>query len=142
MLQDFKSNLDHFGRLCIKSVDNFLRFQRSQNIQWFNNFQFSNLPPVKIKKEEFIQCRRRNLLFKLTHYCPVFPFYTPWKTSENRRFSDVFRGYKKETTSSNGLEGKGILLELLNFLLNFYLSGSKLIRCHQLSLFLLHVFSH
>ena len=30
-------------------------------------------------------------------YCPVFPFYTPWK------HVDVFQGLKKETLGSNGL---------------------------------------
>ena len=31
---------------------------------------------------------------KLTHFSPVSHFYTPLKTSENERFSDVFRGYR------------------------------------------------
>ena len=39
----------------------------------------------------------------LTHLFPMFPFYTPLKTSENQRFSDVFRGYKKGTLGRNGL---------------------------------------
>ena len=33
----------------------------------------------------------------------MFYFYTPQKTSENHRFSDVFRGYKNGTLASNGL---------------------------------------
>ena len=33
----------------------------------------------------------------------MFPFYTPVKTSENQRFSDVFRGYRKGTLAWNGL---------------------------------------
>ena len=32
------------------------------------------------------------LIQVITHYCPAFPFYTP----ENLRFSDVFRGIKRE----------------------------------------------
>ena len=31
------------------------------------------------------------------------PFIYPLKTSENKRFSDVFRGYKKGTLETNGL---------------------------------------
>ena len=30
-------------------------------------------------------------------------FYTPLKTSENRRISDIFRGYKSGTLVENGL---------------------------------------
>ena len=47
----------------------------------------------------------------LTHFRPMFPFYTPWKlqktsqkTSENQRFSDVFMGYRKGTVAWNGLK--------------------------------------
>ena len=39
----------------------------------------------------------------LTHFCLVFPFYNPLKNPENHRFSNVFRGYKKETPDSNRL---------------------------------------
>ena len=43
----------------------------------------------------------------LIDYYPILLFYTPPKTSENPWFSDVFRGYKKETLG-NRLEGKTI----------------------------------
>lgn len=33
----------------------------------------------------------------------VAPFYTPLKTSENRRFSNVFSGYKNGTSGNKGL---------------------------------------
>ena len=33
-------------------------------------------------------------IFSLTHFWPIFPFYTPWKHQKNVRFSGVFRGYK------------------------------------------------
>ena len=39
----------------------------------------------------------------LTHYSPVFLFYTPWKYQKTLRFSDVFRGYRKATRGCNGL---------------------------------------
>ena len=34
----------------------------------------------------------------LIHFWPMFSFYTPWK-----RFSDIFRGYRKGTLAWNGL---------------------------------------
>ena len=34
---------------------------------------------------------------------PNVPFLYPLKTSENQKFSDVFRGYKNKTLDSNGL---------------------------------------
>ena len=40
---------------------------------------------------------KRNKLdiFKLTHFISIFPLYTPLKTWENQRFSDVFRGIQR-----------------------------------------------
>ena len=38
-----------------------------------------------------------NKIVSLTLFAPIFHFYTPLKTSENLRFSDVFRGYRNET---------------------------------------------
>ena len=40
----------------------------------------------------------------LTHFCPIFPFYTPSKQSENQRFSGVFRGCRMGTLTKNGLK--------------------------------------
>ena len=40
----------------------------------------------------------------VTHYCPVLPFYTPFKTSEHDWFSNVFWWYKKATLGSNGVK--------------------------------------
>ena len=37
----------------------------------------------------------------LTHFQPIFHFYTLLKISENIRFSDVFRGYKSGTLVEN-----------------------------------------
>ena len=34
---------------------------------------------------------------------PSISFYTPCKTLENQRFSDVFRGYRKRPLAWNGL---------------------------------------
>ena len=34
---------------------------------------------------------------------PLVSFNTPWKTSENQSFSDVFRGYRKRPVAWNGL---------------------------------------
>ena len=38
----------------------------------------------------------------LTHFCPMFPFFTPENTRK-QRFSGVFSGYKMETLARNGL---------------------------------------
>ena len=35
--------------------------------------------------------------FFFTHFNSTFHFYTPLKTSENQRFSDIFRGYRNGT---------------------------------------------
>ena len=45
-------------------------------------------------------------ILALSHFRSMFPFYIPenvLKTSENQRFSDVFRGYRKGTLAWNGL---------------------------------------
>ena len=39
----------------------------------------------------------------LTHFCSIFPFYTPLKTTENQRFPGVFRVYKTKTLTKNDL---------------------------------------
>ena len=39
----------------------------------------------------------------LTHFWPMFPFYTPLKAPENQRFAGVFRGYKMGRLVRNGL---------------------------------------
>ena len=39
----------------------------------------------------------------LTHFQPVFHFYTPWKHQKTGGFSDVFRGYRNRTFLENGL---------------------------------------
>ena len=39
----------------------------------------------------------------LTHFQPVFHFYTPWKHQKTGGFSDVFRGYRNRTLLENGL---------------------------------------
>ena len=43
-------------------------------------------------------------VFMLTHFLPIFPFYTPLKTPENIRISGVFRWYKMGTLAKNGLK--------------------------------------
>ena len=45
--------------------------------------------------------KARGLLFN--RLLPVVPFSYPLKASGNRRFSDIFRRYKKESWGSNGL---------------------------------------
>ena len=40
----------------------------------------------------------------LTHFWPMFLFYTPLKTSENQKLSGVFRGYKMGTLARNALK--------------------------------------
>ena len=49
--------------------------------------------------------KRCNLkIFKIIHPFPTnFPRLYPLKTSENLRFSDVFRGHRRETLVENGL---------------------------------------
>ena len=39
----------------------------------------------------------------LSHFVSLVSFFTPWKKSENQRFSDVFRGYRKRPVAWNGL---------------------------------------
>ena len=41
--------------------------------------------------------------FWLSHFRPMFPFYTAWKRQKTFWFSDVFRGYRKGTLAWNGL---------------------------------------
>ena len=53
------------------------------------------------------------LFLSWTHYCPMSPFYTLPETSENLRFSDVFRGYEKGTLGNDGLR-KNYLFRLSN----------------------------
>ena len=40
----------------------------------------------------------------------MFHFYTPWKKSENLRFSDVFSGYRSGAFVKNGLKGTTYLM--------------------------------
>ena len=40
----------------------------------------------------------------LTHFQPVFHFYTPWKHLKTSSFSYVFRGYRRGTLVENGLK--------------------------------------
>ena len=42
-----------------------------------------------------------NIAYQLTHFFPMSPF-DPLKTSENQRFSDVFRGTKTEHWEEKG----------------------------------------
>ena len=46
----------------------------------------------------------------LTHFWPMFPFYTPWKHQKTKVFwfSGVFRGYKMGTLVRNGLKFKNL----------------------------------
>ena len=39
----------------------------------------------------------------LTHFMALISFYTPWNTSENQRFLDVFRGHRTRPVPWNGL---------------------------------------
>ena len=48
----------------------------------------------------FIKTSRKtevDILMCVTHFSPMFFFYTPLKTSENLWFSDDFRGYRNVT---------------------------------------------
>ena len=54
----------------------------------------------------FIKTSRKtevDILMCVTHFSPMFYFYIPLKTSENQRFSDVFRGYRNVTLRQNVL---------------------------------------
>ena len=48
-------------------------------------------------------CYKNSGFLSLTHFWPMFPFYTPLKTPENQRFPGVFRGCKMATLARNGL---------------------------------------
>ena len=47
---------------------------------------------------------RRMSKTTLTHFWPMFSFYTPWKHQKNLRFSGAFRGYKMGTLVRNRLK--------------------------------------
>ena len=53
----------------------------------------------------------------LTHYWLMFPFYTILKALENLWLSDVFRGYRKRKSRSNGL--KMLITGTKSFLLGY-----------------------
>ena len=42
-------------------------------------------------------------IYLLTHFLPLVSFYTPWNPSENQRFPDVFRRFRKRLEVWNGL---------------------------------------
>ena len=62
-----------------------------------------------------------------THFMPLVPFYTPplppsppqKKTSENQKFSDVFRGYRKKPVAQNELI-INIFLKYFSFFQNLF----------------------
>ena len=43
---------------------------------------------------------------QLTHLCPMHPFSTLWKHQKTIRFSDVFRGYRKDALGTNELSNR------------------------------------
>ena len=47
--------------------------------------------------------KKKRLNTNLTHFQPMFHFYTPWKHHKTFRFPDVFRGYRIGTLVKNGL---------------------------------------
>ena len=53
----------------------------------------------KIMMDELYFSRVGNL----THSFPMLPFSTPWKHQKTFLFSDVFRGYRKAASGTNGL---------------------------------------
>ena len=62
----------------------------------------------------------------LTHFQLMFHFYTLLKTSKNRRFSDVFRGYRSETLVKNRLKMKSKLDSVIDVSVKFF-QGTLLI---------------
>ena len=57
-------------------------------------------------------------------------FYTPWKHQKSFRFLNIFRGYRKATTDSNGLNGHVAFFyctELLIFYAHFLCSSAPLV---------------
>ena len=55
----------------------------------------------------------------LTHFQPMFHFYTSWKHRKNWRFSDVFREYRSGTLVDNGLTVTFILTCSADFTVRF-----------------------
>ena len=51
----------------------------------------------------------------LAHFCPILPFYSPWK-DQKTWFSNVFRGYKAVTLTINGLNQGNIRFLRIQFL--------------------------
>ena len=62
----------------------------------FTKFIFSQAPPPPPPCPPTQEKAKQN---SLTHFQPIFHFYTTWK----HRFSDIFRGYRSGTLVENGL---------------------------------------
>ena len=58
----------------------------------------------------------RDLENSLTHSFRMHPFSTPWKHQKTLRFSDVFRGWRKDALGTNRLIKLGKWSELVEFL--------------------------
>ena len=72
-----------FGSLCMYQMDDPL---------W-------NISKISLLKIWFV-----NRLISVNPFSTNVPFLYPLKTSENRRFSDVFRGYRKKPVTRNRLK--------------------------------------
>ena len=72
-----------------------------------------------IPAKKFVQIH----LLKLTHFWPMFPFYTPWKQQKTKGFSGVFRGYKMGKLARNGL-----MRDLNSHLLDFFIGLFPIIK--------------
>ena len=60
--------------------------------------------PLVLTKLSCIESSTKVTIIPLTHFQTMFHFYTPLKTSENLRFSYVFRGYRSGTLVESGLK--------------------------------------
>ena len=85
--------------------DRNLRHKRDKNVVSKNSF--SPITEIELNKSFF---RNRVSIFQkqgLSIFNPFstnVPYLYPLKTSENRRFSDIFRGYRSGTLVENGLK--------------------------------------
>ena len=60
---------------------------------------------------------------KINHFQANDPFLYHLKTSENQRFSHVFRGHKNETLARNGFEVSILIFQATLQMVRKYLEG-------------------
>ena len=106
--------------------DRNLRHERGKNVVSKNSF--NPITEIGLNKSFF---RNRVSIFQkqgLSIFNPFstsVPYQYPLKTSENRRFSDIFRGYRSGTLVENGLKTMSFNLTRVTRSSLFYFQNPK-----------------